>query len=289
MVIGPIHGPGLSRDAIKKPNKRVLFNEEENMENPMSIPRSTSIPDRLAGLIIAVALLVVGVGFMVLGVTLLPVIGIFVGIPLLGLAWHFMTPKAIVNELIAGFLVPNNVMFHPGHAWARLEEDDIVTVGMDDFAVKLLGSVDSISLPEEGSKVKQGFAGWVMKADGQAIQMLSPVEGEVVAVNPMAADSPGAAFEDPYGNGWLFKVKPYNWTSNLNNMIIRDKVGEWLEDIRDKLASRRLAPALAPLYPDGGEPVRGMAKAVDPERWDDLAKEFLLTWPARKLDRHINV
>jgi glycine cleavage system H protein len=251
---------------------------------------STGILGKIAGMmIIAVALFVVGASFIVLGVTFLPVIGILVSIPILGLALDFLTQKSIGMKRVAGFLVPNNVMFHPGHAWARLEEDDIVTVGMDDFAAKLLGPVDSISLPEEGSKVKQGFPGWVMKADGQAIQMLSPVEGEVVAVNRMAADSPGAAFEDPYGNGWLFKVKPYNWTSNLNNMIIRDKVGEWLEDIRDKLASRRLAPALAPLYADGGEPVRGMAKAVDPERWDDLAKEFLLAWPPRKLDRHIKV
>jgi glycine cleavage system H lipoate-binding protein len=240
-------------------------------------------------MIIAVALLVVGVGFMVLGVTFLPVIGIFVSIPALGLAWHFMTPRAIVIERIAGFLVPNNVMFHPGHAWARVEGNDIITVGMDDFAVKLLGSVDSISLPEEGSKVKQGFPGWLMKADSRPIHMLSPVEGELIAVNHSVANSPGAAFEDPYGNGWLFKVKCNNLTFNFNNMIIRDKVGEWLEDIRDNLASRRLAPALAHLLADGGEPIRGMAKAVDPEGWDNLAREFLLTWPPRKLDRPINI
>src|SRR5208337_4414396 len=137
--------------------------------------KTVSIPDRLAGMIIAVALLVVGVGFMVLGVTFLPVIGIFVGIPVLGLAWHFMTPKAFVIERIAGFLAPNNVMYHRGHAWARVEANDIITVGMDDFAVKLLGSVDSISLPEKGSKVKEGSPGWLMEADSRPIHMLSPV------------------------------------------------------------------------------------------------------------------
>ena len=84
--------------------------------------KTISIPDRLAGMIIAVALFVVGVGFMVLGVTFLPVIGIFVGIPVLGLAWHFLTPKAVVNERIAGFLVPNNLMYHRGHAWQVWEK-----------------------------------------------------------------------------------------------------------------------------------------------------------------------
>jgi glycine cleavage system H lipoate-binding protein len=180
-------------------------------------------------------------------------------------------------ERFAGFLAPADVMFHPGHAWARLEGVDTVAVGMDDFAAKLLGSADSISLPKLGSRVKQGSLGWGFKTDSRVIHMLSPVEGEVVAVNDEVAHSPGTAFEDPYGNGWLFKVKSNNLTSNLKNMIPGGMVGEWLENIRQSLAGRGLAPALAPLYADGGEPVRGIAKAVDPEGWDDLAREFFLT------------
>ena len=180
-------------------------------------------------------------------------------------------------ERFAGFLAPADVMFHPGHAWARLEGMDTVTVGMDDFAAKLLGSADSISLPKLGSRVKQGSLGWGFKADSRVIHMLSPVEGEVVAVNHAVAHSPGAAFEDPYGNGWLFKVKSINLTSNLKNMIPRGMVGEWFENVRQSLAGRELAPALSPLYADGGEPILGMAKAVDPEGWDDLAREFFLT------------
>ncbi len=212
---------------------------------------TVSIPDRLAGLVIGVAVLVVGAGFMVLGVTFLPVIGILVGIPVLMLAWRFMTPKAIVMERIAGFLVPSNVMYHRGHAWARVGANDIITVGMDDFAVKLLGSVDSISLPEKGSKVKQGSPGWMMEADSRPIHMLSPVEGEVVAINSEVVNSPALAFGDPYGKGWLFKVTNSNPAANLGNMILTAMIGKWLEEIRETLycmcmkrgeASGRAAP-----------------------------------------------
>ena len=140
-------------------------------------------------------------------------------------------------ERFAGFLVPGNVSFHPGHAWARLEGVDTVTVGMDDFAAKLLGSADSISLPKLGTRVKQGSLGWRFKTDSRVIHMLSPVEGEVVAVNYEVANSPGAAFEDPYGKGWLFKVKSNNLTSNLKNMIPSGMIGEWLENIRQTLAA----------------------------------------------------
>ena len=121
--------------------------------------KTISIPDRLAGMVIAVALIVVGVGFLVLGVSFLPVIGIFVGIPVLGLAWRFLTPRAIVNTRFAGFLVPADVTFHPGHAWARVEGMDTVTVGMDDFAARLLGSADSISLPKIGFPREAGIFG----------------------------------------------------------------------------------------------------------------------------------
>jgi glycine cleavage system H lipoate-binding protein len=175
------------------------------------------------------------------------------------------------------FLAPSGVLFHPGHTWAKVESEDTVTVGMDDFAAKLLGSADSISLPKLGSRVKQGSLGWGFKADSRVIHMLSPVEGEVVAVNHMVGHSPEAAFEDPYGNGWLFKVKSNNLTSNLKNMIPSGMVGEWFENVRQKLASRGLAPSLAPLYADGGEPIWGIAKTVDPAGWDDLAREFFLT------------
>ena len=181
------------------------------------------------------------------------------------------------TERFAGFVAPADVMFHPGHAWARLEGIDTVTVGMDDFAAKLLGSADSISLPKLGSRVKQGSLGWGFKADSRVIHMLSPVEGEIVAVNDAVVNSPSAAFKDPYGKGWLFKVRSTNLNSNLKNMIPSSMVGDWFENVRQTLANRGLAGASAPLYADGGEPVRGFAKAVDPEGWDDLVREFFLT------------
>ncbi|MGO9315629.1 MAG: glycine cleavage system protein H [Syntrophobacteraceae bacterium] len=177
----------------------------------------------------------------------------------------------------AGFLAPTDVVFHPGHAWARVEDMDTVTVGMDDFAARLLGSADSISLPKLGSRVKQGFLGWGFKTDSRVIHMLSPVEGEIVAVNDAVVNSPSAAFEDPYGKGWLCKVRSTNLNSNLKNMIPSNMVGDWFENVRQTLTNRGLAAASAPLYADGGEPVRGFAKAVDPEGWDDLVREFFLT------------
>jgi glycine cleavage system H lipoate-binding protein len=236
-----------------------------------------SIPDRIAGAIVAMALLVVGAVFMVLGVSLLPVIGIFIGAALVGLAWRFLAPKGLAFRRIAGFVVPNNVRFHPGHGWARMDSNDTVTVGMDDFAAKLLGPVDSIWLPKPGTRVRQGSMGWGFRTDSKVIHMLSPVEGEVVAVNREAADSPALALGDPYGKGWLLKIANTRPTADRENMIQESKVGEWLENIREALLMRRPGLAGAGFFQDGGEPVSGLARVIDPQGWDDLAREFLLT------------
>lgn len=98
-----------------------------------------------------------------------------------------------------------------------------------------------------------------------------------MAVNPAVIDAPGMAFADPYGEGWLFKVKSNNLTSNMKNIIPKGMVGEWFENVRQTLATKGLAPGSAPLSADCGKPVGGLAKAVDPGAWDDLAREFFLT------------
>ncbi|MGA7644599.1 MAG: hypothetical protein WBW56_20550, partial [Syntrophobacteraceae bacterium] len=77
--------------------------------------------------------------------------------------------------------------------------------------------------------------------------------------------------------GWLFKVMNSNPTSNLENMVPTAMIGKWLEEIRETLSCLMRGQAAAGLHQDGGEPISGLAKAVDPMGWDDLAREFLLT------------
>jgi glycine cleavage system H lipoate-binding protein len=175
------------------------------------------------------------------------------------------------------FLAPSGVLFHPGHTWAKVESEDTVTVGMDDFAAKLLGSADSISLPKSGSRVKQGSLGWAFKSDSRVIYMLSPIEGEIVEVNEQVANSPGVAFEDPYGSGWMFKVKSSDLASNMKNMIPEDIVGQWIESTRKTLANSGKPQAAARILARTGEPIPGIARAIDPEGWDELTREFFLT------------
>src|SRR5512137_1162805 len=175
------------------------------------------------------------------------------------------------------FLTPADRLFHRGHAWLQGGEDGLVTVGLDDFAAKLVGPLSRVSLPAVGSTVGQGEQAWrLVAADGRSVDMLSPVDGTVVDVNAALADSPGLAERDPYGEGWFLKVRPSRLRANRINLMAGQAVQRWIEEAAAGLRGH-VAPGLGALAQDGGAPVAGMARAIDPDGWDRLAATFLLT------------
>ncbi|HVI77418.1 MAG TPA: glycine cleavage system protein H, partial [Candidatus Acidoferrum sp.] len=87
--------------------------------------------------------------------------------------------SGVVAAIVAGFQVRDNVRYHAGHTWALSESRELVRVGMDDFASKLIGKIDSISLPQRGRWVRQGQKIWTIFRDGKSVDMVSPIEGTI--------------------------------------------------------------------------------------------------------------
>jgi glycine cleavage system H lipoate-binding protein len=85
------------------------------------------------------------------------------------------------------------------------EGNETVRVGMDDFAQKLVGVPAKIELPKIGSTLNQGENGWRLQFNGKSVDMLSPLNGEVVAVNEEIIQNPAILNDDPYQKGWLLK------------------------------------------------------------------------------------
>jgi len=175
------------------------------------------------------------------------------------------------------FALPMDRLFHRGHAWLKDEADGTVTVGLSDFASKLVGPLSRISLPAVGSSVGQGEMAWRMVADdGTAVDMLSPVDGTVVEINGAVAANATAAETDPYGQGWLLKVRPSRLRANRINLLAGQTARRWMDEVLVGLRGQ-LAPSLGSLAQDGGAPLHGMARAIEPEHWDRLASTLLLT------------
>jgi glycine cleavage system H lipoate-binding protein len=172
------------------------------------------------------------------------------------------------------FQIPAGLHLHPGHTWARLEQDGNVTVGIDDFAHRLVGPA-SVALPEIGARVAQGEPALSLQDEGSSVPMLSPIDGTVLAVNPALASS-ASALDDPYGAGWLFKVKPNRLAANLRQLHGTATARRMLEDVSEALL-RRMDPELGLVLQDGGAPVHGIARALAGDDWEAFAREFFLT------------
>lgn len=104
--------------------------------------------------------------------------------------------------------IPDELRYTKNHEWARLGDDGIVTVGITDHAQDLLGDLVFVELPDAGSAVTAGKECAVVESVKAASDIYAPVSGEVVEANAELADSPDTVNSDPYGNGWMFRVKP---------------------------------------------------------------------------------
>jgi glycine cleavage system H protein len=186
-------------------------------------------------------------------------------------------PAAPARAPFAGptwFQVPTGIHLHPGHTWARLEPDGLVAVGADDFAHKLVG-VAKVGLPELGDHVAQGEPAFSIGDGDKDVAMLAPVEGTVVAVNAGVRERQDG-LDDPYGRGWLFKVKAPRLAANLRQLLTDGPARRYMEEAESRIALR-LSPELGRVLQDGGVPVHGIARALAGDEWDFLARQFFLT------------
>jgi len=188
---------------------------------------------------------------------------------------HESAPR-VVPALVAGFQVPENLRYHAGHTWALSESRDLVRIGMDDFATKLIGKIESIALPQRGRWVRQGQKIWTIVRDGKSVDMLSPIEGTVSDVNEAVAKNPELARKDPYGEGWLITVQAPDAKINFRNLLGGALARFWTENAAMRLQQR--VPVLAgALAQDGGVAVDDLTAHMPDEDWVSLTKEFFLS------------
>ena len=103
--------------------------------------------------------------------------------------------------------IPADLKYIETHQWVRVEADGTATVGITDFAQEQLGDVVYIGVPEVGVTVNGGEEAGVAESVKSASDVFSPVTGEVIEVNESLEDEPEKVNEDPYGDGWLYKVR----------------------------------------------------------------------------------
>jgi len=104
------------------------------------------------------------------------------------------------------FNVPEEYYYTKDHEWAQVDEN-VVTVGITEFAQDALGEIVYVELPEEGQKVTQTEPFGVVESVKAASDLIAPVSGTVIEVNTSIVDDPGVLNDDPINNGWMIRIE----------------------------------------------------------------------------------
>jgi len=104
--------------------------------------------------------------------------------------------------------LPGDLEYTDEHEWLRREDDGSVTVGITDHAQAALGDLVYVELPEQGQELEMGGEMAVVESVKAASDVYSPVAGSVLEVNDALGDDPEKINADPYGDGWIVKIRP---------------------------------------------------------------------------------
>ncbi|HEV2772672.1 MAG TPA: glycine cleavage system protein GcvH [Thermoleophilaceae bacterium] len=123
---------------------------------------------------------------------------------------------------------PEDLLYHPEHDWVRLEGEE-ATFGITWFAQDALGEVVFFDPPSVGTQVTQDEPYAEVESVKAVSDVVAPLSGEIVAVNDALGDQPGAVNEDPYGEGWMARVRLSD-PSERNSLLDRDSYEQLVQE-----------------------------------------------------------
>ena len=123
--------------------------------------------------------------------------------------------------------IPDELKYTSDHEWA-LEDGELLVIGITDYAQDALGEIVYIELPSEGDEITKGDPFGAVESTKAVSDLYAPVSGDVVEVNDMLLDSPETINGDPYGEGWMIKVRPYD-PKELTELMDNEEYSEYVE------------------------------------------------------------
>lgn len=189
--------------------------------------------------------------------------------------------RTAFRALSSGILRVPQGIFHSGnHTWMFMERSGSAMVGLDDLLLHLTGEVKFNRLRNAGEMISKGDLLTEIDHDGKRLEIYSPVSGRIVDANQALLENPGIANEDPFKQGWIYKVKPTNWMADAGSCYLAEEAVSWSErelarfrDFLARTAGNRSQGSL--VLQDGGEPADHALTELPDEAWKEFQKEFL--------------
>jgi glycine cleavage system H protein len=191
--------------------------------------------------------------------------------------------KKALGTLTPGTLrIPLGLFYSRNHTWAHLAKSGDAKVGLDDFLLHITGEVRFTNLKHKGDYIHKGDLMAEVVQDGKVLKINSPLSGKIVDSNLALSDNPRIINADPYGDGWIYRIKPGSWVEETSTYYLAEEAVAWskreLERLRDFLAEsmRKYSPETSMLIlQDGGELCDKPLSELPAEVWQDFQKSFL--------------
>lgn len=167
------------------------------------------------------------------------------------------------------FVVPRTLFFDLGHTWVRLDEDELVTVGLDDLARTLIGEISSVELPTVGTRLTAGRPAFGVRQGTRRLDFASPVSGTVAEINPTLGSDPIRLRWRPYKEGWALRLAPGDrLATELGGLVIGRDAERWMLTELDRLGN---------LFERGvlSSPVEGALQRAGDDAWPVFERDVL--------------
>jgi len=183
-------------------------------------------------------------------------------------------PVAVLD--VHGFRIPQGYYLHHGHTWVKIEDNSEVRIGIDDFAMRVLGPLDTITAPLIGKELRQESRDISLKRGTREAALLSPVSGVITAMNMDAVQQKEGNDSDPYTDGWVARIHAPDLRRELRQLMIGAEAEQFLDQEVDDLY-QVIEEEAGPLAADGGRLASDIYGNLPENSWNRLTKRFLHT------------
>lgn len=189
-------------------------------------------------------------------------------------AYREINPPEERTESFRGFLLQPAYYFHPRHLWVALSPDSEgeARVGIDDFSRKLIGTIDRVSLPAVGSRVRENAVCLLVHSGTRTVRMVAPGDGIIRSVNPKVGPDPSVVGRDPYGEGWLFSMHVTG--EGIKRLYHGGVARKWFDWEVERL-QRTFSADLGITATDGGESLPDISGRLNDAQWGRIVGLFI--------------
>lgn len=192
--------------------------------------------------------------------------------------------RDVVMETIPyqkGGRAAQDMYFNRNHTWVRVEAPHAVTVGLDDFLLRLFHRIDRLTLPEIGTRLARGGTLAGIWCGDCLMEVSSPISGTIVELNAALLETPGLAIENPTSQGWLVVMKPAELAGDVEHLLAGQTALGWHKMELNKLETMIATftdddrQRLGPLMQDGHGNIGAFIEILGEERYYKIVRSFL--------------